>query len=311
MNISFEGSKPHPKIEPANLLRTNVIPYSETLELSPKPYTVAIFGQPVEDRTIYLLERRPGCDLGLHAFAKKLHKTGLILPDEVCLSTNIVSLVDFYEKHANKITSLDDIKFYREGIMSEIIKRMRNLGVKEDSLVYVDIAGSINFGLQTIGRFLADRQRKADTRIVKLSPLTYIDFLEEFELSRVLHLGLDPKFNPKEEIRHGTDHDFCFYDHKKSVEREIEYLASLSLESDIVLVIDCQVLASNYFQGTSVPFPFSFSISEIKALFQYIYRLKSRVKMIQICHFNPTVEDKRSAAFLLDFVYEFVCNLNN
>lgn len=311
MNLSFEGSKPEEKIEHDHYLRTKVLPFSVGLQLPKKSHSFVIFGQPVEDRTIYLLERRPGCDLAVHTFAKKIHKTGLLMPDKVDENVNIVSFLDFYEKHPNKITNLDDIEFYREGIVSEVVKQSLETGADVQHTTFLNISGSINFGIQVIGRFLEEQKTKSATQIVKISPLNYVDILEEFELDKVLHLGLDAKFNLEDELKDKETQVFSFYDHKKGAEREIEYLKSIPKDTDVVVIIDCQVLASNYFQGTSVPFPFSYSISEIKALLGQICDMGKQVKMIDVCHFNPTVEDKRSAAFLLDFVHEFICSLNN
>lgn len=310
-NFSFQKSESSESEDNGHpvYFRSQITDYSETLELAPGSKTTVIFGQPVENRSVYIMERRPGCDLGVAIVNEKIRHSRYAVVDNLD-SQNFISFLGYYESHPLKITSKEVPDFYKEQIFKEICKIMINLQQNLSGVQFIDIAGSIDFLMNSVRDHIT-LAKPNNSCVIKLSPFVHQSYLEGIEVP-VFHIGLDRKFDIDYLTRGQKLQEtsrFCYYDLEEGAERHIAAMTEAFNKFDTIeLVIDCQVFSTEYFQGISVPFPFSFTKQEIFKIFKLITANKNKVKFVGICHFNPAVEERRSSSFLADFLYKFIAS---
>jgi hypothetical protein len=308
-NFSFQKSESSESEEGGHPIyfRNQITDYSETIELAPNSKATVIFGQPVENRAVYIMERRPGCDLGIAVLNDKMRHSRFAFVDKL-KAESLVSFLGYYESHPLKITSKEVPEFYKDQIFNEICKIMTNLGQKISDVRFIDLAGSIDYLMNSV-RQHAELMKPVNSCIIKLSPFVYGPFFEGIE-SPVFHIGLDRKFDTdylKRDPNKTPDSRFLHYDLEEGAGAHLAAMTEAFSNFDAVeLVIDCQVFSSEYFQGISVPFPFSFTKQEIYKMLSLIAANKEKVKFMGICHFNPAVEERRSSMFITDFLYKFI-----
>jgi hypothetical protein len=309
LNFSFEkkeqsdsesGTKP-------KYFKEAIADYSKDMALKDKVPTYVMFGQPVENRQIYSLEQRPGCDLASRIINWQIKSSRIAYSDKL-EALNLVSFLGHYETNPLELSSKQACEFMQKEIIFDIRAKLEQVNKHLIDLQFIDIAGSIDHLLAIMSSHQKMLQSESAC-LVKISPQVYDSLLKEFTFP-VAHIGLDEKFDAQIKVHkeNGSKRDtFVYYDIEKGADDHLRALEDAFSNHDFVeVLIDCQVFSPEYFQGVSVPFPFSYSKQEISKIFKIIIQNKRKVKFLGICHYNPSVEKERSAAFLLDFIYNFI-----
>ena len=310
-NFSFQRSEDSESEDNSQAIyfRNQIADYSETLEVALGAKTTVIFGQPVENRSVYIMERRPGCELGVAVINDRIRHSRYAFVEQLT-SENVISFLGYYESHPLKITSKELPEFYKEQVFREVFRIVTGLQLHPYDTTLIDVAGSIDFLMNSVRGHL-NSAKLPKSCVLKLSPFVYQSYLDGTEVP-VYHIGLDRKYDADYLARKqkaDSDSRLFYYDLEEGAGAHITAMTEVFKEFDNVdVVIDCQVFSTDYFQGISVPFPFSFTKEEIFKIFKLISSNKSKVRFLGICHFNPAVEERRSSSFLVDFLYKFIAS---
>lgn len=299
MNLSFEGE--HKEEKP----KTYLIDYFQNFEniknLDSSKTTYIIIGQSVETKKIHFLENRIGNDIAPRIIKKNL-ETNLICPNEKIKNSNLVSFLNFYNLNPLKI---EDTEFYKKKLILEILQKMEKFNLDFQKNVFFNFLGSLDIAFFNSEVF-CDFFKNEKFGIVKFSPLIYEKICEGFG-RHIIHIGLDKKFTDFKIIEKNEKNNFFeFYDILQGIHKIIKNLEDFIKKNDnLIIIFDCKVFSSDYFQASPFPFPFSFLKKEILELIN-VLKNSNKVRFVQFCHFNPNIEDKKSANFLINIMYNLM-----
>lgn len=278
-----------------------IVDFSDETELKGGKETIVLFGQPVENRDVYIMERRIGCDVGAFVLRKYLGSIPYAY-NHALEELNIISFLGYYITDPVKVISEEKTDFYTKEVFGELTRTLESKKMPANNCRFIDVSGSFDVLLHTI--LSAVGLFGSDTILVKFSPFGYESYLSKTKLT-THHFGIDRKIGMfEEENEHNKYH---FYDIESGSQSHIQALTSIfETSKKVIIVWDCMVFSSEYFYGSPVPFPFSYSLKEIIELQALINKNSKKVGMIGFCHFNPAVEEKKSAFFLVDLIYKFI-----
>lgn len=83
-------------------------------------------------------------------------------------------------------------------------------------------------------------------------------------------------------------------------------LATLTSQTKLAVVVDCESLTPDYFPGVSDPSVFGLVETEIFAMLAALGTCEASLKTLAFANFNPAVESRRSADCLLYMVYGYL-----
>ena len=302
MDLSFSKDNKDLQDAPSKLyFSDHMIQFSEENELPKNKQNIIIFGQPVENRDVYIMERRIGCDAAAFVIKKYLNSIPFSY-NENLEHVNIISMLGYFITDPMKVLSENKSAFYNKEIFSEIIRCLNSKKIDLQTTKFIDIAGSFDVLLNSV--FAAIQIYSPDIILIKFSPFGYESYLAKGNL-KTFHFGIDKKFGCFEP--ENDKNQYFFYDIEKGVKEHLTILEDvLKKHQKIIFIFDCMVFSSEYFQGTPVPFPFSYSVREMYKVFKLMNSFSNKISMLGICHFNPAVEEKKSAFFLVDLIYKFL-----
>lgn len=295
LNLSFEGGQvSEPLSSQINSLPNFIRPFSSDSLPSPKKYNFAIFGVPLDNPKLFPFEKRPGCDMAAFSIAKFLKKSVFSIPKNIEESTNLISFLDTFETQHLSVIKAGTEEFYKEEIVQKVVSLLNY-----PSLTLLAINGGIDFALRQT-KTIRDSLSLKKPFVIKISPFEYSDFCDDS--IETLHIGLDPKFSM------GKKGDNLIYFNALEGANSTKNSVKAAVEGDIdlMIILDCQVLSSDYFEGTSTPMPFSFSKREIIEILEIIFSQKSKIKSFAVCHYNPTIEELRSPVFITEILYRLI-----
>lgn len=291
-DISFEGGVVmEDNTSQLNSLTNHIQIFELDKELKFSERNIVLLAIPLENRDVYILEKRPGCDLAGNIISKQLKSSFFSVDAEVAQRVSVFSFLNHFETQPLKIHKSGNEKFYEEEVILKTAELMNN-----QKTTLITFCGSIDFSLKQIP--VMSRISEIDVPIViKISPILYLDYVPKG--CRIVHLGLDRKFvggnkNFEGEIYNYLEGPQNIIDRLRKVRNEIQ---------KVFFIFDCQVLSPDYFQGISVPFPFSFSKNDFMQVWREVCAFKEKICGLSICQFNPTVEELRSSVFLIELLY--------
>ena len=294
-----------------------IIPFQDNLDLQHAKHfrkVVAIHAFPFEDMRHLKFEKRQGSDLSAFVFQKNLKKT--YLTSSGAGDSLFVSFLSFYECHPLKIVThktKDLISFYKKEYFEDLAPKLADIRKQGFGVTSLMFLGNIYAVQDHLPRFLGMFEAKEPSKSVTLvvSPLQQSSFKSKWREClpcRFVHFGLDSKFYIEKEEK--LENDVCLKrDIVKGINEEKDLLKKLSSQvengevSNLHIVWDCEVFASDYFPGLCQFFPFSYSKDEIWEIIHLLSPLVKFADSLTVTNFNPTVEEYRSYNFLSNFLH--------
>ena len=298
MNLSFEGE--HKEKKPKTYLIDYIEDFSSEKEIESSKNTIIIIGQCAETEKINALEKKMGNNIAPRIIKSNLEKN-LICPNENIKNSNLISFLNYYKLNPLQIK---DEEFYKNKLFLEILEKMEKFGLKFDKMLFFNFLGSFDIAFFNCGIF-SNFFKNERMSVVKFSPLLYENICKGFD-NEIIHLGLDKKFTDFEIMENDKKNFYEFYDILIGIEKIKKNLEEfIQRNNNIIVVFDCKVFSSDYFLASPFPFPFSFTKKEILELVN-VLKNSGKVRFVQFCHFNPNIEDKKSATFIINLMYNFM-----
>jgi len=116
-NFSFQRSEDSESEDNSQAIyfRNQIADYSETLEVALGAKTTIIFGQPVENRSVYIMERRPGCELGVAVINDRIRHSRYAFVEQLT-SENVISFLGYRLLSINPIWMVPKCRYITLGL---------------------------------------------------------------------------------------------------------------------------------------------------------------------------------------------------